>query len=183
MRTTTKFAACCAGGTAAALATAALLQFAQAGAADSTAVRLQQLEARQEIEELFTAYGATLDRRDFDAFGRLFAVDATYGGGPGEPTHGRAAIQAQLQKTITANPSHLPTPDFHLYFNPSIRVAGDQATAHSKGAYVIPDLRTHGAEIIFLVSYDDTFVRRDGHWLFQQRMLHAGIPAPTPATR
>jgi uncharacterized protein (TIGR02246 family) len=172
------FASFCAGGVTVAVATAALLQFAQAGAADGNAVRLQQLEARQDIEELFSAYGATLDRRDFDAFGRLFAEDATYGGGPGQPTHGRAAIQAQLEKTITANPSHLPTPDFHLYFNPSIHVEGDHATAQSKGAYVIPDLRTQGAEIIFLVSYDDTFVRRNGHWLFQQRMLHAGIPAP-----
>jgi uncharacterized protein (TIGR02246 family) len=178
MKTSTQFATCCAGGVAAALATTALLQFAQAGAADANSVRLQQLEARQEIEELFTAYGATLDRRDFEAFGRLFADDATYGGGPGEPTHGRAAIQAQLQKTITDNPSHLPTPDFHLYFNPSIHVAGDHATAQSKGAYVIPDLRTHGAQMIFLVSYDDTFVRRNGHWVFQTRVLHAGIPAP-----
>ncbi len=56
--------------------------------------------------ELFAQYGASLDRRDFDAFGRLFTEDAVYGGG-GTPTHGRAAIQSQLQQTITANPSHL----------------------------------------------------------------------------
>lgn len=178
MKTYSNLVACCASGIAVAVGAMALLHFAQAGAADGDAARLQRLEARQEIEELFTAYGETLDRKDFPAFGRLFAEDATYGGGPGEPTRGRAAIQAQLQQTITSNPSHLPTPDFHLYFNPSIQVDGDHATAHSKGAYVIPDLQTHGAQIIFLVSYDDTFVRRNGHWLFQQRMLHAGIPAP-----
>jgi uncharacterized protein (TIGR02246 family) len=178
MKMSLNLAACGAGGVAAAVGAMALLHFAQAGTADADTARLQGLEARQEIEELFTAYGATLDRRDFPAFGRLFAEDATYGGGPGEPTHGRAAIQAQLEKTITSNPSHLPTPDFHLYFNPSIQVKGDHATAQSKGAYVIPDLQTHGAEIIFLVSYDDMFVRHNGHWLFQQRMLHAGIPAP-----
>ena len=167
-----------AGGVAFTVGTMALLHFAQAGTADADAARLQRLEAREQIEELFTAYGATLDRRDFAAFGRLFSEDAVYGGGPGEPTHGRAAIQAQLEKTISSNPSHLPMPDFHLYFNPAIQVDGDHATAQSKGAYVIPNLQTHGAEIIFLVSYEDTFVRRNGHWLFQQRMLHAGIPAP-----
>jgi uncharacterized protein (TIGR02246 family) len=178
LKTPFTFAACGAGGIGVAAGAMALLHFAQAGTTDTDAARLQRLEARQEIEELFTAYGATLDRRDFPAFGRLFTADATYGGGPGEPTHGRAAIQAQLEKTITSNPSNLPTPDFHLYFNPSIQVEGDHATAQSKGGYVIPNLQTHGAEIIFLVSYDDIFVRRNGQWLFQQRLLHAGIPAP-----
>jgi hypothetical protein len=138
-----------------------------------------RLEARQDIEELFAQYGATLDRRDFDAFGRLFTEDADYGAGR-TPTHGRQAIQAQLKQTITANPSHLPGPDFHLYFNPSIRIEGDHATAHSMGAYLIPDDRSPGGwKLIFLVSYDDILIRRNGHWLFQQRMLH---PAASPAT-
>jgi ketosteroid isomerase-like protein len=139
---------------------------------------VERLAARQEIEELFAQYGASLDRRDFDAFGRLFTEDAVYGSGS-TPTRGRAAIQSQLQQTITANPSHLPGPDFHLYFNPSIHVDGDHATAHSMGAYLIPDDRSPGGwKLIFLVSYDDTLVRQNGRWLFQQRMLH---PAAAPA--
>jgi ketosteroid isomerase-like protein len=151
---------------------------AQAGTSSSDSLLLQRLEARQEIEELFAQYGASLDRRDFDAFGRLFTEDAVYGAGA-TPTRGRAAIQSQLQQTITANPSHLPGPDFHLYFNPSIRVDGDHATAHSMGAYLIPDEHSPGGwKLIFLVSYDDTLVRQNGHWLFQQRMLHAAS-APT----
>ncbi len=142
------------------------------------ASRVDRLAARQEIEELFAQYGASLDRRDFDAFGRLFTEDAVYGAGP-TPTHGRAAIQSQLQQTITANPAHLPGPDFHLYFNPSIQVQGDHATAHSMGAYLIPDDHSPGGwKLIFLVSYDDMLVRQNGHWLFQQRLLHAAA-APT----
>jgi len=149
---------------------------AQAGTRGSDSLLVQRLEARQEIEELFAQYGASLDRRDFDAFGRLFTEDAVYGSG-GTPTRGRAAIQSQLQQTITANPSHLPGPDFHLYFNPSIRVDGDRATAHSMGAYLIPDEHSPGGwKLIFLVSYDDTLVRENGHWLFQQRLLHAAAP-------
>jgi uncharacterized protein (TIGR02246 family) len=167
-----------AAGLAAGLFAAGAPHFARADARDTDAERLNRLEARQEIEELFTAYGATLDRHDWDAFGQLFAEDAVYGGGAGEPARGRAAIQALLEKQITSNPSHLPQPDFHLFFNPSIHVEGDRATAQSKGAYVIPDLRTNGAEIIFLVSYDDVFVRKGGRWLFQQRILRSGIPAP-----
>lgn len=148
----------------------------QAATPGPDSLRVQRLEARQDIEELFAQYGASLDRRDFDAFGRLFTEDAVYGGG-GTPTRGRAAIQAQLQQTITANPSHLPGPDFHLYFNPSIRVDGDHATAHSMGAYLIPDEHSPGGwKLIFLVSYDDTLVRLNGRWLFQQRLLHAAAP-------
>jgi uncharacterized protein (TIGR02246 family) len=153
-------------------------RFVRAEGSDSAAERLQRVEDRQEIEELFTAYGATLDRRDFDSFGRLFADDAVYGGGPGEPVRGRAAIQALLQKQITSNPSHLPSPDFHLYFNPSITVDGDRAVATSKGAYLIPDLSNNGARIVFFVSYDDTLVRRTGRWVFASRAIHSGIPAP-----
>jgi uncharacterized protein (TIGR02246 family) len=153
-------------------------QLTQAQDHDSTAARLQRLEARAEIEDLFASYGATLDRHDFPAFGALFAEDAVYAGGPGEPTHGRAAIQAMLEKQITSNPSHLPMPDFHLYFSPIIKVTGDHATAMSKGAYVIPDLANNGARIVFFVQYEDALVRKDGHWLFASRTIHGGIPAP-----
>lgn len=152
-----------------------------APAADSVQMQLQRLLDRQQILELFTAYGATLDAHDFAAFGRLFAKDAVYQGGAGAPVHGRAAIQAMLQNIITRNPDHLPGPDFHLFFNPSIHVDGDRATAHSKGAYVVPNPRTKRAEIVFLVSYDDVLVRRGGHWLFLRRVIHGGIPAPAPA--
>jgi uncharacterized protein (TIGR02246 family) len=166
------------------LAGVCAIAIAHADARDSDAARLQRVEDRQAIEELFTAYGATLDRRDFAAFGQLFAEDAVYGGGPGEPVRGRAAIQASLERTLTSNPAHLPTPDFHLFFNPSIRVEGDHATALSKGAYVIPDMRTAsgvpGVQMIFFSLYDDVLVRRGGHWLFQQRTIHSGMPAAAP---
>jgi SnoaL-like domain len=85
-----------------------------------------------------------------------------------------------LEKTLTSNPSHLPTPDFHLFFNPSIHVEGDHATSQSKGAYVIPDLKNGGAQIIFLVAYADSFIRTGGHWVFERREIHPAIPAGAP---
>jgi uncharacterized protein (TIGR02246 family) len=151
-------------------------------ARDSNAERLQRAEDRQQIEELLTAYGATLDRRDFAAFGALFAEDAVYSGGPGEPVRGRAAIQASLEKTLSSNPAHLPGPDFHLFFDPSIHVEGDHATVRSKGAYAIPDTgaanSVPGVRMVFFTQYDDVLVRQGGHWLFQQRTL--GRPQAAP---
>jgi uncharacterized protein (TIGR02246 family) len=148
---------------------------------DSNAEHIQRAEDRQEIEELLTAYGSTLDHRDFAAFGQLFAEDAVYSGGPGEPVRGRAAIQASLEKTLAANPLHLPEPDFHLFFDPSIHVEGDRATVRSKGAYAIPDTGgangVPGVRMVFFTQYDDVLVRKQGHWLFQQRTLSSGKAA------
>jgi uncharacterized protein (TIGR02246 family) len=158
------------------LALATPLNAADAAPRDSTAARLQQLEDREQILELLTAYGATLDARDFAGFGRLFAEDAVYGSGP-SPTRGRAAIQAMLEKQLNSNPLNLPPPNFHIFFNPSIRVDGDKATAHSRGAYIAPDPTGKTAQMVFFVSYEDALVRREGRWLFQQRVIKGGIPA------
>ena len=161
---------------AALLGSMALSGTAMAAQPESLGTRLQRLEDREQIMELLTAYGATLDRHDFAAFGKLFAEDAEYGGGAGAPTRGRAAIQAQLEKQITSNPANLPPPNSHLSFNPSIRIQGDFATAHSLGAYVAPDPATKTTRMVFFVSYDDQFVRRDGRWQFLKRVLGSGPP-------
>lgn len=161
-------------GAALALAVTALLPDSKAASGDNTATRLQQLEDRAQILELLAAYGATLDRRDFAAFGQLFAEDAEYGSGAGNPTRGRAAIQAQLERVITSNPSNLPAPNHHLFFNPSITVNGDRATAHSLGAYSAPDAAGQATQLMFFVAYDDELVRSGGRWLFQRRIIGNG---------
>jgi uncharacterized protein (TIGR02246 family) len=161
-------------GLAAGIVLAASLRIADAAPRDKVAERLQRLEDRAEILELMSTYGATLDRRDFAAFGRLFAEDATYGSSAGTPTRGRAAIQEMLEKAITSNTANLPRPNSHLFFNPSIQLDGDRATAQSKGAYTVPDATTKTTQLIFFITYQDTFVRQHGHWVFQQRLLSAG---------
>jgi len=152
---------------------------------DSNAEGIRKADDRQQIEQLFADYGATLDRHDWEAFGRLFTEDAVFGGGAGEPVRGRAAIQSSLEKAITGNASRLLAPDFHVFFNPSIQVEGDRATAQSKGAYVIPDTGAPAgapgaSRMVFFTVYDDVLVRRGGHWLFQQRTLHSTMPPEAP---
>jgi hypothetical protein len=86
-----------------------------------------------------------------------------------------------LEKQILANPLKLPPPNYHLFFNPAIRIDGDRATAHSKGAYVAPDPERKVTNMVFFVTYDDVLVRRNGRWLFQQRVLNATTSAPAAA--
>jgi ketosteroid isomerase-like protein len=158
----------------------AYLRNVEAASSNSVAARLQRLEDREQILELLVAYGATLDRHDFAAFGQLFAEDAVYVSGP-TPTHGRAAIQAQLEKIITSNPSNLPPPNAHLLFNPSIQINGDHATALSSGAYVAPDRSTKTTQMVFFVWYQDTLIRQQGRWWFEKRVVKSGA-APNTLT-
>jgi len=142
-------------------------------AASSTEARLQQLESREQIRELLVAYGATLDARDFEGFGRLFTEDAEYASA-GSTTRGRAAIRAQLEQVLKANPSNLPAPNFHVGLNASIQVDGDAATARSLGAYTAPDPAGGGTRLVFFVVYEDILARVDGRWLFKRRAVGSG---------
>lgn len=147
---------------------------------DSVNVRLQRLEDREEIRKLLNSYGHTLDQRDFAAFAGLWADDAEYvGGGPMGTVKGPAAIRAALENMMAKNPSGYGSPNFHLFFNENIDVAGDRATGTSKAAFVV---RTDGnkPEMAILASYDDAFVRDHGQWKFQRRVVHGDIPGPTP---
>lgn len=166
-----------AGTTAVALGLVAPVDVLAAEPASADSARLQRLEDREQIMELLAAYGSTLDSRDFAGFGRLFAEDATYGSGP-NATRGRAAIQSMLEAQLTRNPLNLPPPNYHIFFNPSIKLKGDRATAHSRGAYIAPDPTGKTAQMVFFVTYEDTLVRKEGRWLFQERVIKGGIPVP-----
>lgn len=146
---------------------------------DGLDTRVRLLEDREQIRQLLVDYGAMLDRRDFDGFGRLFAAEAEYASGPGQATRGREAIAAQLQRVMGSNPSGLPAPNFHLSFNPAIDVQGDRATAFSLGAYTAPDAGAGSTRLVFFVWYRDALVREAGRWVFQRREIGSG---PPPAT-
>jgi uncharacterized protein (TIGR02246 family) len=146
--------------------------------------KLSALEDREAIRQLLIDYGRTLDARDFAGFAELFASDAVYvGGGPGGEAHGPEAIRNQLEKTFQANPSGVSGPNFHLFFNATIELHGDEATSTSKGAFVIQSADNH-PDLLILATYHDTLVREDGRWKFSRREVLGDIPAPVrPATR
>jgi uncharacterized protein (TIGR02246 family) len=144
------------------------------------AARLRALEDREAIRQLLVDYGAALDRRDFAAFGALFTEDAEYVSG-GTPLTGRAAIRAQLERTLSSNPMNLPAPNFHLSFNPSITLDGDRATAVSLGAYTAPDPAGGGTRLVFFVWYQDELVREADGWKFRRRVVGSGpLPGGPP---
>jgi uncharacterized protein (TIGR02246 family) len=148
------------------------------GAGTSGAVlgELAALQAREEIRQLIVDYGRTLDARDFDGFGQLWAEDAEYVGGPGgTPVAGPQAIADFLEGIFAANPSGLEGPTAHLFFNETIELRGDRATGHSLGAFAAQG-EGGGAELAILAAYDDEYVLEGGRWKFSRRVVRGLIP-------
>jgi hypothetical protein len=157
--------------------------FAQAPAPNQAlTARLDALEAREAIRALWAEYGRTLDARDFVAFSKLWARNAELGSGPGA-TKGPAAIAAFLEKAIGTNYPDSKGRNFHLYFNESIEVHGDRATAVSKGGYVMATADNTKADFLLLAEYRDELVKEDGQWKFQRRQIVGQIPVPRAAPR
>jgi len=152
--------------------------FAQAPANQQALVaRIEALEAREAIRALWAEYGRTLDARDFVAFSKLFARNAEFGSGPGA-AKGPAAIGAFLEKAIGTNYPDSKGKNFHLYFNESIEVKGDHATAISKGGYVMATPDNTKADFLLLAEYRDELVKEDGQWKFLKRVIAGQIPVP-----
>jgi len=145
--------------------------------------RLRRLEDREEIRRLLVDYGRTLDQRDFGAFAGLFAEDAEYAGGGGtDAIKGAAAIGKSLEEIFRKNPTGLRSPNFHLFTNEVIEIHGDEATALSKGLFVVPgDDNKPG--MVMLATYSDTLTRESGRWKFKRRVVHGDIPAPPEPKR
>ncbi len=148
--------------------------------ANSVSQRLQALEDREAIRALFVEYGRTLDNRDFTAFSKLFARDSEFAGGGGATAKGPEAIGALLQRLITTNYPDSRGKNFHLFFGESIQIAGDTATATSKGGFVMAS-GANKPELLLLATYHDEFVREEGRWKFKRREIHGDIPVPRNA--
>lgn len=142
----------------------------------SVEARIRVLEDREEIRQLLIDYGRTLDRRDFEAFAKLFTDDAEYVGGAASAIKGPAAIAKSLEDTFKKNPTGVRSPNFHLFANEVIQVDGNLATAVSKGLFMVPN-SANVPQIEMIASYEDVLVRGDSGWRFKKRVVHAEIPS------
>jgi hypothetical protein len=156
----------------------ALLTLALALAAPAGAAMRSESGDRAEIHKLLVDYGATLDRRDFDGFGRLFARDGTYGPGGAGDAKGGPVIAERMRKVFASNALGFRAPNFHIFFN-EVVILDDTSHAHatSMSLYMVPDADNRPSPAL-MAAYDDRLVREDGAWKFASRAVKSLMPAP-----
>lgn len=129
--------------------------------------RLQRLEDIEAIRSLLIDYGRALDRRDFKAYGQLFARDGTWSGGMGSAKTPEG-IQKMVEEGFGRMPPELYENSNHVMTSMDISVDGDTATAWSRWIWVVAGPegkpRTERAG-----RYEDILVRENGQWKFKER--------------
>lgn len=135
--------------------------------------RLQKLEDIEAIRALLIEYGRALDKRDFKAYGALFAKDGSWKGGMGSATSPEK-IEQMVRDGFSRMSPELYENSNHVMTSMDIEVNGDTATAWSRWLWVVegtdgrPRLERGG-------YYEDTLVREDGQWKFKQRQAFTEI--------
>jgi ketosteroid isomerase-like protein len=136
--------------------------------------RENELADRLAIRALVDAYAHCADRRDADRQKALFTDDTHFvvymdgeGTDPSRELNGREALTpvfADLNRYEATS---------HFNGQSTIALDGDRATGES---YCLAHhLSTEGGERKLMVAslrYRDTFVKRDGAWLFAERKLY-----------
>jgi len=148
------------------------------------AARLQALEDREAIRQIFTDYARTLDNGDYAGYSALFARDGRFG-----EAVGPAAIEAQMLAYGVRIDAAMAEGRFHkavhLMSNPDIAIDGDSATADITWCYMTIDADT--VPTVFQMGhYLDDLVREDGAWkiarhTIRRDMGRAQLEAPHPS--
>jgi uncharacterized protein (TIGR02246 family) len=145
----------------------------RAEGADTVEARLRKLEDIDAIHALLVHYGRALDKRDFKAYGALFAQDGAWKGGMGTAT-GPDPIAKMVAAGFDRMSPSLYTNSNHVMTSFDVEVNGDSATAWSRWTWVVvgangkPQTERAG-------HYEDTLVRERGEWRFKSRQAFTEI--------
>jgi hypothetical protein len=136
--------------------------------------RENELADRLAIRALVDAYAHCADRRDADGQKALFTDDTHFvvymdgeGTDPSQDLNGREALTPVF--------ADLNRYEATTHFNGQSTVALDADRATGESYCLAHHLYTEGGERKLMVAslrYRDTFVKRDGAWLFAERKLY-----------
>jgi uncharacterized protein (TIGR02246 family) len=133
--------------------------------------RLADLEAKEEIRSFIAEYCRLNDAlTEVDALAELFAEDAVMRN-PSGAHEGRDAIRTYYTNFFKSGTMFAR----HHAVNQVITIVEPGLARHD--AYFIAMLGRDGESKIVYGSYADTLVKRDGRWLFQEKIND--IVAPT----
>jgi 3-phenylpropionate/cinnamic acid dioxygenase small subunit len=120
------------------------------------AERLQLLEDREEIRQIFVDYARYLDSGNHAGYASLFASDGV--------------LSAHLGESLGPHATgHLPEA-IHVMSNHDIDIEGDEATAVVVWYYLTSDVHTE-ATILQGGRYRDDLVRENGRWKIKRHQI------------
>jgi uncharacterized protein (TIGR02246 family) len=121
---------------------------------------VDRLLSLEQIRALIATYAISFDDHDWDRFGQLWTEDAAFVV-DGQAFEGR---EAMLEFLTTCLPDDYDGK--HMNSPPLIELApdGEHATADTDVVWIPQNF-----ENAIVARYHDTFVRRDGRWLFARR--------------
>jgi uncharacterized protein (TIGR02246 family) len=126
--------------------------------------RIQLLEDREAIHQLFIDYGRHLDAGNWDAYASLFADDGEVLLGPMGRAKGRANIREMMAKVLTPRLGSA----FHIISSPAVSIDGDRAEAEVMWT-VLERAETGGPRVTMVGKHRDELSRIDGRWYIQRR--------------
>ena len=142
----------------------------------AASTELGRLEAVEEIRRLKALYCRFADRGypaagdDPAAFAGLFAWNAVWQGGHGDPVIGPAAIEARF---ATFRPF-----GFHLVTDGVIDVDVDRGCATARWSALAPATTHDGRALWIAGTYDDAFVHTPAGWRFERVGFTAAFRTP-----
>ena len=133
--------------------------------------RLQRLEDRDAIHQLFIDYGRFLDAGDLDAYASLFAVNGEVMLGPIGRATGRDNIRELMGKILSGRIGSA----YHIISSPTVTLAGDEASSEVMWTVIQRD--TQGKPYLSSMGrHVDRLVREDGSWKIAQRRGLIDLP-------
>lgn len=121
----------------------------------------------REILQLMNTYTWHLARKDFEAYGRLFADGALLASDGTVMARGEKEIAALVRQYLGGLPD---TTVRHIVSSPVIEVPCRSDTATARSFLTTLQAKRGGAANIFrLAEYHDTFRKVDGLWQFETR--------------
>lgn len=129
--------------------------------------RIRRLEDREAIRTLTSTYSLAVDDQNFPLLGSLWAPQARYGYvGEAPQAEGQPAIAALLTERIGAM-----GPSFHV--NHDTLVEWDPADPDRATGVVMchAEVTPAAGQFIGAIRYRDRYLRHDGKWLFEERLL------------
>ena len=153
-------------------------------AADPSAVAIQKLLDKSDIEAVVAKYVTALDTLDADAYGDVFTDDAVYDV-TGTVYKGRAAIRkivTDLKERRARNDAEgKATPKlYHVMSNSSVEILDATHARHQSYAQTVRAADNGQFLVGFMGRYEDELVKTDGRWRIRSRKLVSFVPPSAP---